>query len=56
MFIFGFIIGGVVTGVIFTIFYAKNQRHLTAAREALITEWDKLSATVKAKVGNIIKK
>ena len=50
MFLFGFLTGAVVTGVVFIIFYKNNLNTLAKARQALVDVYDR----VGDKVGDIV--
>ena len=53
MFIFGFIVGAVVTSVVFIVYWKHNQKTLEKARNGLIDIYNKADDVLKAELEKI---
>lgn len=55
MFLFGMLVGAILSGIVFVIFYKNNQRTLEKARTALLSVYDRVGDRVGDLVGGIDK-
>ena len=56
MFLFGFLSGALVAGVVFIVFHKNNMNKITKAREAILNVYDKVGDQVGDMVKGVDKK